>query len=100
MAAVRRKVLFRTAITALAVLAFAILTAHVSGAFVAGIMLSVVIGAIALLAISCPKCGHTVLLQKQSAFGHSFRTFTPFPLPTVCANCGEALERNDDGPAT
>jgi hypothetical protein len=88
---VKRRVLLTLFITVIAVAAFSALAANVSEAFIAGALLSGVIGGIAMMGIACPKCGHTVLFQKQRAFGHSWHAFTVFPIPKVCANCGHKL---------
>jgi hypothetical protein len=87
----RRRILVTIFITAMSVIAFGVLAINFSAVFVAGVLISGVAGAIALMAISCPKCGHTVLFQKQRLFGATFHAWSPFPMPTVCGNCGEKL---------
>ena len=68
------------------------LIVYVSTYFVAGIILLIPIFAVALMSVSCPKCGHSVLYRKGSAFGTEFMGFSAMPpLPTVCSECGEQL---------
>ena len=89
-AMVRRRVLLTIFITVLSFAAFCALAANVSEVFIAGILFSIVIGGIALMAISCPKCGHSVLFQKSPLLG-GLRGFAVFSIPEVCENCGHKL---------
>ena len=90
-AKLKRRVLVTMAITTLSVLGCLALAVNVSPVFIVGVLFSFVIGAIALTAISCPKCGHTLLFQEQQAFGYRWWSFYPFPIPKVCPNCGRQL---------
>ena len=83
---VHRRALLTNIATVSSVVLFGALAANISGGFAVGIMFSGVIGGIALMSISCPKCGHSVMFREHEAFGSKIHAFSAFP-PAACQNC-------------
>ena len=94
---VQRRALITQIATTAGVIVFGMLAANVSSAFVVGIIFSGVIGGVALMAISCPKCSFPATFREHEAFGSKIQAFSPF-LPSACRNCGYPF--NERPPAT
>jgi len=88
---VKHRVLATITITAFVVFGLMVLGVNVSPVFVPAAIVSAIVGAIALMSIACPKCGHTVLYQELRLFGYRWRGWSAFPIPKVCRNCGHHL---------
>lgn len=86
----RRTVLKILAMFVLMAIMFGGLAVAYSEAFVLGIPVVGVLTGIALMSVSCPHCGYSVLYQEREVFGTMVKTFVPWP-PKACPKCGKPL---------